>query len=105
MALWGITDADEAKPKWAVEGGAVDPSNIFAKSYQILPNSFLVALKFLPKSFQDPSNILLNLFQNPSNIPDQGSFKTITPKPAKTLPEFRIPPTHRQNKHQDFHPS
>ena len=32
MALWGITDADEAKPKWAVEGGAVDPSNIFATS-------------------------------------------------------------------------
>ena len=32
MALWGITDADEAKPKWSVEGGAVDPSNIFATS-------------------------------------------------------------------------
>ena len=30
MALWGVTDADEAKPKWAVQGGAVDPSNIFA---------------------------------------------------------------------------
>ena len=30
MALWGITDADEAKPKWSVRGGAVDPSNIFA---------------------------------------------------------------------------
>jgi len=30
MALWGITDADESKPKWAVRGGAVDPSNIFA---------------------------------------------------------------------------
>ena len=30
MALWGVTDADEAKPKWAVRGGAVDPSNIFA---------------------------------------------------------------------------
>lgn len=30
MALWGITDADESKPKWAVKGGAVDPSNIFA---------------------------------------------------------------------------
>ena len=23
MALWGVTDADEAKPKWAVQGGAV----------------------------------------------------------------------------------
>ena len=30
MALYGVTDADEAKPKWAVRGGAVDPSNIFA---------------------------------------------------------------------------
>ena len=30
MALYGVTDADEAKPKWAVQGGAVDPSNIFA---------------------------------------------------------------------------
>ena len=30
MALWGVTDANEAKPKWAVQGGAVDPSNIFA---------------------------------------------------------------------------
>ena len=30
MALWGITDADESKPKWAVRGGVVDPSNIFA---------------------------------------------------------------------------
>ena len=30
MALWGVTDADESKPKWAVRGGAVDPSNIFA---------------------------------------------------------------------------
>lgn len=30
MALWGITDADESKPKWAVRGGAVDPANIFA---------------------------------------------------------------------------
>lgn len=30
MALWGITDADESKPKWAVRGSGVDPSNIFA---------------------------------------------------------------------------
>ena len=30
MALWGVTDADEAKPKWAVRGSGVDPSNIFA---------------------------------------------------------------------------
>ena len=30
MALYGVTDADEAKPKWAVRGGAVDPQNIFA---------------------------------------------------------------------------
>ena len=30
MTLWGVTDANEAKPKWAVQGGAVDPSNIFA---------------------------------------------------------------------------
>tara|TARA_B100000131_G_scaffold77465_1_gene74088 strand:+ start:300 stop:869 length:570 start_codon:yes stop_codon:yes gene_type:complete len=30
MALWGVTDANEAKPKWAVQGGAVDPSNVFA---------------------------------------------------------------------------
>ena len=32
MALWGITDADESKPKWAVRGGAVDQQNIFATS-------------------------------------------------------------------------
>tara|TARA_B100000131_G_scaffold309490_1_gene340059 strand:- start:1354 stop:1926 length:573 start_codon:yes stop_codon:yes gene_type:complete len=30
MTLWGVTDAAEDKPKWAVEGGAVDPSNVFA---------------------------------------------------------------------------
>ncbi len=30
MTLWGVTDAVEDKPKWAVEGGAVDPSNVFA---------------------------------------------------------------------------
>jgi len=30
MALWGITETDESKPKWAVRGGAVDPANIFA---------------------------------------------------------------------------
>ena len=30
MALWGITDADESKPKWAVRGSAVDQQNIFA---------------------------------------------------------------------------
>ena len=32
MALYGVTDADEAKPKWAVRGSGVDPSNIFATS-------------------------------------------------------------------------
>ena len=32
MALWGVTDADEAKPKWAVRGSGVDPQNIFATS-------------------------------------------------------------------------
>ena len=32
MALWGTNTSDESKPKWAVEGGAVDPSNIFATS-------------------------------------------------------------------------
>ena len=32
MALWGITDANESKPKWAVRGGVVDPTNIFATS-------------------------------------------------------------------------
>ncbi|AGG54214.1 hypothetical protein CYXG_00150 [Synechococcus phage S-SSM4] len=30
MPLWGVTDADESKPKWAVQGGAVDPSQVFA---------------------------------------------------------------------------
>ena len=30
MALWGKTDADESKPKWAVRGTGVDPQNIFA---------------------------------------------------------------------------
>ena len=30
MALYGVTDADEAKPKWAVRGSGVDPQNIFA---------------------------------------------------------------------------
>ena len=25
MALWGKTDADESKPKWAVRGTGVDP--------------------------------------------------------------------------------
>ena len=30
MALYGVTDADESKPKWAVRGSGVDPSNIFA---------------------------------------------------------------------------
>ena len=32
MALWGVTAADEAKPKWAVRGSDVDPQNIFATS-------------------------------------------------------------------------
>ena len=30
MPLYGITDADESKPKWAVRGSAVDQQNIFA---------------------------------------------------------------------------
>ena len=30
MALYGVTDADESKPKWAVRGSGVDPQNIFA---------------------------------------------------------------------------
>ena len=30
MALYGVTDADESKPKWAVRGSVVDPQNIFA---------------------------------------------------------------------------
>ena len=30
MALYGVTDADQAKPKWAVRGSGVDPQNIFA---------------------------------------------------------------------------
>ena len=32
MALWGVTDADESKPKWAVRGSVCDPQNIFATS-------------------------------------------------------------------------
>ena len=32
MALYGVTDAAEANPKWAVRGSGVDPSNIFATS-------------------------------------------------------------------------
>ena len=38
MALWGVTDADEAKPKWAVQGCAVAPSNIFAPTDRQLMN-------------------------------------------------------------------
>ena len=30
MALYGVTDADESKPKWAVRGSGVDPQNIFS---------------------------------------------------------------------------
>ena len=30
MPLYGVTDADESKPKWAVRGSGVDPQNIFA---------------------------------------------------------------------------
>ena len=45
MALYGVTDADESKPKWAVRGSGVDPQNILQQQM----DGFFVTIKMLPK--------------------------------------------------------
>ena len=46
MALWGKTDADESKPKWAVRGTGVDPQNIFATADGLNTHPSAVAKMF-----------------------------------------------------------